>query len=316
MSKKKKIAIEYRYYNMPPNEPVLALIGDGWKRKYGDGIDFLHFHNILEIGYCHSGSGELDYDVMENELLRRTYSGGEVSVIPGSIPHTTNSAEKSICFWEFVFVDVENFLDEYIEKEPVQAEKLIERINARPLLIGKDENPAMHNTIKEILRAQSEKKPYYSEVTKGLVFTLLMLIAQANRDYSKQNEENSSVSRQIRSALIYVDKNYALQLQVRDLADACHMSETHFRRLFGQSMNMSPVEYINMIRVQKACELLNKTNYSMETVAEKTGFQTVSTLNRNFNRIVGNSPYQWKLHFRNYEKKTKEFRISAHKGWE
>lgn len=316
MSKKKKIAIEYRYYNMPPNEPVLALIGDGWKRKYGDGIDFLHFHNILEIGYCHSGSGELDYDVMENELLRRTYSGGEVSVILGSIPHTTNSAEKSICFWEFVFVDVENFLDEYIEKEPVQAEKLIERINARPLLIGKDENPAMHNTIKEILRAQSEKKPYYSEVTKGLVFTLLMLIAQANRDYSKQNEENSSVSRQIRSALIYVDKNYALQLQVRDLADACHMSETHFRRLFGQSMNMSPVEYINMIRVQKACELLNKTNYSMETVAEKTGFQTVSTLNRNFNRIVGNSPYQWKLHFRNYEKKTKEFRISAHKGWE
>lgn len=316
MAKQKKVNIEYRYYDMPPNEPVLALLGDGWKRKYGEGIEFLHFHNILEIGYCNYGRGELSYDMMENQLLSVPYTGGEVSIIPRSIPHTTNSAPGSVCFWEYLFVDVSNFLSEYEEKNPMQAEKIIERINARPLLIPTGENAALTEVVKGIIRAQTEKQPYYTEVTNGLIFSMLMLIAQANRDYAKQNVENSTVSRQIRSALVYVDKNYAKDLQVKDLSDACHMSETHFRRLFGQSMNMSPIEYINLVRVQKACELLNKTNYSMETVAEKTGFQTVSTFNRNFNRVVGSSPYHWKTHYRNYEKKTQEFKISAHKGWE
>lgn len=314
--KSEKVKMEYRYYDMPPNEPVLALLGDGWKRRYGEGIEFLHFHNILEIGYCNYGRGELTYDMMEDRLLSVSYTGGEVSIIPRSVPHTTNSAPGSVCFWEYLFVDVGNFLSWYEEKNPMQAEKIIERINARPLLIPKGTHAALTEIVKEIIRAQTEKQPYYTEVTDGLVFSLLMLIAQANRDYAKQNVENSTVSRQIRSALVYVEKNYAKDLQVKDLSDACHMSETHFRRLFGQSMNMSPVEYINLVRVQKACELLNKTNYSMETVAGKTGFQTVSTFNRNFNRVVGSSPYHWKTHYKNYEKKAQEFKISAHKGWE
>jgi len=316
MAREKKTNIEYRYYDMPQNEPVLALLGNGWKRKYGDGIEFLHFHNILEIGYCHYGRGELAYDIMEEELLHKNYIGGEVSVIPRSIPHTTNSEPESICFWEYLFVDVENFLSEYVEKNLMRAEKIIERINARPILLGRTENEALTDVVKGIIRAQTEKQPYYMEVTNGLVFSMLMLIAQENREFSKQKEENSVGSRQIRSAIVYVNKNFANELQVKALADACHMSETHFRRLFGQGMNMSPIEYINLVRVQKACELLNKTNYSMETIAEKTGFQTVSTLNRNFNRIVGSSPYYWKTHFKNYEKKTQEFKISAHKGWE
>ncbi|HOO28783.1 MAG TPA: AraC family transcriptional regulator, partial [Lachnospiraceae bacterium] len=193
MVKKKKTSMEYRYYDMPPDEPVLALLGDGWKRKYGEGIKFLHFHNILEIGYCHYGRGELTYDVMEDELLCRKYAGGEVSVIPRSIPHTTNSAPGSVCYWEYLFVDVTNFLGEYTEKNPIQAEKVIERINARPLLIKEEEHTLLTDAVKGILRVQKEKQPYYMEITNGLVFTMLMLIAQANRAYSKQNEESSSV---------------------------------------------------------------------------------------------------------------------------
>ena len=36
------------------------------------------------------------------------------------------------------------------------------------------------------------------------------------------------------------------------------MSETHFRRLFESYINMPPMEYLNLIRVQKACELMEK----------------------------------------------------------
>ena len=51
MSKKKKPKMEYRYYEIPAGSPVLALLGEKWIQNYGRNIDYLHFHNHLEIGY-------------------------------------------------------------------------------------------------------------------------------------------------------------------------------------------------------------------------------------------------------------------------
>ena len=49
MGKGKKSKIEFRYYKLPMGVPVLALLGDEWIQTYGDGIDYLHFHNCMEI---------------------------------------------------------------------------------------------------------------------------------------------------------------------------------------------------------------------------------------------------------------------------
>lgn len=316
MAKKNRLAVEYRYYDMSPTEPVLALIGDGWRRPYGDGIPYLHFHNILEIGYCYDGTGSLVYDVMEDEYVTKSYCGGEVSIIPTNVPHTTNSTKGTLSYWEFLFIDVDNFLSEMREKNPLMVQKVIERINSRPLLFSAGEKDDIRAVVRGIFETERECAPYYHEVTKGLTLSLLMMIARENREYSKNNSDTGNFSRQLNDAIEYVRNNYMRDLAVNELASACMMSETHFRRQFTQNMNMTPLEYINLIRVQKACELMNKTNYSMETIAAKTGFQTVSTMNRNFNKIVGSSPYHWKKYRKTYEKEAQRFKISAQKGWE
>lgn len=93
------------------------------------------------------------------------------------------------------------------------------------------------------------------------------------------------------------------------------MSESHFRRVFEESMDMKPVDYINLIRIQCACELLKKTEKSMEEVAVASGFSSISSFNRNFKKILNISPYQWKRSAENYESKLLYCRISAQKGW-
>ena len=104
-------------------------------------------------------------------------------------------------------------------------------------------------------------------------------------------------------------------IRVEELAQECHMSETHFRRLFESCMNMFPVDYINLVRIQKACDLLKKTTDSMDIVAQKVGFTTTSTFNRNFKKFLNTSPYQWKINPENYETKLLNYNISARKGW-
>lgn len=51
MSRKKKPRMEYRYYEVPEKCPVLVLQGEKWLQNYGYQIDYLHFHNLMEIGF-------------------------------------------------------------------------------------------------------------------------------------------------------------------------------------------------------------------------------------------------------------------------
>ena len=77
MAKKKRQMAEYRYYKMPGNAVFFALQGERWRQKYEREIDFLHFHNFLEIGFCYSGSGVMTLGEQDYE-----YHGGDFTVIP------------------------------------------------------------------------------------------------------------------------------------------------------------------------------------------------------------------------------------------
>ncbi len=114
-------------------------------------------------------------------------------------------------------------------------------------------------------------------------------------------EKRSGIG-QIAKALEYIDKNYMEHIKMKVLADSCNLSETHFRRLFAEYMNMAPLSYINLVRVQQACSLIQKTRYSMEEVAERVGYPSVSTFNRNFRKVIGTSPYQFKKSGEDYQK--------------
>ena len=75
--------MEFRYYKMPEGSPILALLGEKWLQSYGRDVDFLHFHNFLEIGYCYGGQGDM---VLGEQNLR--FKASQFTVIPKNYPHT------------------------------------------------------------------------------------------------------------------------------------------------------------------------------------------------------------------------------------
>ena len=102
--------MEFRYYQMPAGSPILALLGQKWIQHYGENIDYLHFHNYLEIGFCYEGQGRM---LLGEEEVR--FSGREFSVIPPNYPHTTDSDLGTVSRWEYLFVDVEGFLRSFLD---------------------------------------------------------------------------------------------------------------------------------------------------------------------------------------------------------
>ena len=100
MGRKQKETVELRFYEIPQGEPVLALLGEEWNRVYGHDNFYLHFHNLMEIGICRKGEGEL----IINEHTY-TYRTNSVTLIPPNIPHTTISNGMVRNSWEFLYVD-------------------------------------------------------------------------------------------------------------------------------------------------------------------------------------------------------------------
>ena len=99
------------------------------------------------------------------------------------------------------------------------------------------------------------------------------------------------------------------------MAAQCSLSEAHLRRKFKEYLNMSPNEYLTAVRIRQGCDLLNTTSCSMLEVALRVGYQSVSSFDRNFQKIVGMTPYQYKKNSKDYKGKVLEYKISARKGW-
>lgn len=307
---KKKEHIEFRYYEIPQNQPVLALLGEKWVRNYGAGVRSLHFHNHMEIGYCYGGEGAL---ALDGEAQR--YRTDMISVIPKNCLHTTNSDEGTLSRWEYIFVDVEGFLQEMYPGRPLFADDVAKRVNSRALLLTAEECPDLAGIVLAICNEMRTKKEFYTETVRGLLLSLLFGIARSSQSRAGGVRSQAVRMEQIAEAMDFVGENYGRELSIADLAAAAHMSETHFRRIFQKYMNMTPLDYVNLVRVQRACEYMKKHDVPMENVAVQCGFQTVSTFHRNFKKMLGITPYQWKIHPENYEGKLLHYKISAHKGW-
>lgn len=306
--------MEFRFYEVPQNERVLPLLGESWDREYGNDAPLLHFHNLMEIGYCIRGEG-----LMILDGVSVPYGPGMLTVLPENYPHNTISKENTRSYWEYLFFSPKDILRENYPDDRFFVEQLEKQVNEGEQHYQKGQNEELVMLVKMIMGECSHRKKYADEMIRGLLHSLVLAIAR--RDGAKEQfaGAESLGSRcgiyRISAALEYISNRYMEDIKLQTLARCCNLSETHFRRLFVEYMNMTPIEYINLVRIQQAQELIRRKQWSMEEIAERVGYTAVSTFNRNFKKIIGTSPYQYKLSRDNYQGKQLHAKVLAKKGW-
>ena len=244
------------------------------------------------------------------------FKGREITVIPPNYPHTTNSDPGNVSQWEYLFIDVEGFARKFLDN-PVKAEKMIQRIYSKALFLQEEENRSIAAKILKIMDIMRNGEEFYLEEAKGILAALLAEIARDNRNEEEEKvaEEKGKVTNMVTRSLDYISDHYMEDIKVEDLARCCHISETHFRRVFTSYMKISPLEYINTVRIQTACEFLQKTDEPIADIAHKCGFTTNSTFNRNFKQMMGVTPNEWRKRPENYEQQLLNFDIHSEEGW-
>ncbi len=96
-------------------------------------------------------------------------------------------------------------------------------------------------------------------------------------------------------ALDYVTENYCNpDFNIAKLSEFAGISQIHLRRLFKNELKMSPVKYVNYLRIEKAKALLANTNCSIREISLLTGIQDSYYFSRLFKKEIGIPPREYR----------------------
>ncbi|MFS8122055.1 AraC family transcriptional regulator [Rhizobium sp. BR 250] len=98
------------------------------------------------------------------------------------------------------------------------------------------------------------------------------------------------VDRLMETQALYRDENLNLSRLARRLGLPSRQISGAINRLLG--VNVS--QYVNQLRIREACRLLEETEQSVTAIMLSAGFQTKSNFNREFRRVTGMSPVDWR----------------------
>ncbi|MFI8992304.1 GlxA family transcriptional regulator [Streptomyces antimycoticus] len=104
-------------------------------------------------------------------------------------------------------------------------------------------------------------------------------------------------SNSLQSTIGWMQENLASPLDLHTIAEHAAMSVRSLNRQFRQQVGTTPQQLLLQMRVDRARQLLETTELTMDRVAEQSGFGSHATLRHHFSRLVGTSPHAYRCAF-------------------
>jgi AraC-like DNA-binding protein len=109
-----------------------------------------------------------------------------------------------------------------------------------------------------------------------------------------QQAEPSDDQRVLRQLRDFVDQRLAYDLGVDDLAKHCDLSKFQLLRLMKKELTQTPQQFVIFRRIERAKNLLRRSETSLADIAFLTGFSSQSHLSNTFKQLVGVTPKSYR----------------------
>lgn len=134
---------------------------------------------------------------------------------------------------------------------------------------------------------------------KAILFEYLAKVIEwekqlpTSQKQSLKNQSNKSDSR-IHDAIIYIYNNMSSAITVSDLAQVCHLTTSHFTKLFKAETSQSPKDYIRNVKINHAKSLMCSTDKQINQIARAVGISDPFYFARAFKQITSLTPSEYK----------------------
>ena len=98
----------------------------------------------------------------------------------------------------------------------------------------------------------------------------------------------------LQKILFYCEENFRSNITLEQVANDLNLSKYHISHLLNEKLNLTFVEYMNIIKINYACNLLESTDLSVLDISEASGFGSLRTFNRVFQSQKNTTPVKYR----------------------
>lgn len=252
----------------------------------------LHWHKETEIIYFQTGTFIFVHNMEEYRIIAPALAIVEAGDFH-SILLEEGQKESAIVF-DLLMLYFEHF-------DEIQArimKPLIEKKLQFPSFIFPyhdiwDQVISVYN--KTLVEAQKKSLGSYIKI-KAYLLELIAIIYENNYMINRETIEVLIPYKveNIKKVLLFIQDNYQKKLTVSQLADLLGMNNQYFCRYFKKITGKTLFEYINKLRIDKATELLLKTNIKILNIALECGYENLAYFNKQFKTLKQMTPQEFR----------------------
>lgn len=257
-----------------------------------------HWHTQME--FCYVTQGQLEICNPEENF---TLSQGDIYIAPPDQVHGLRVQVDGSCYWTVVFspelitVPENHFFHTGfigpLREERLQIPKVI-----RQNTPGYD---TMLSHLESLLAAEETAPDYKATVyICALSFCLSLMnlcsvLPQGTTGQHSGTKGNDTIAQCAR----FISSHYSENITLAQLSELVHLHPNYLCRLFKQHCGQTIFEYLNAVRISFAGQFIRNTNESIDRIAEKCGFHSMSYFNKKFKEHTGITPHAYSKLYKN-----------------
>lgn len=262
--KNKRLADVFRFISFHPGE------------TYGP-----HRHLRIEINYVKKGNCILHLD---RESI--SFREGETMIITSSINHSFEAGIEGTTLMQLEFLP-----EIFAQFDPQAKGKFTDfasvmLFSEENRLIKIVNNIRIMQVVQRIVNELKQKGQYYHYLVVMYYAELLILIYR----YMDETYLPICSNESLKKAISFIRLNYPSDITVTEVARQAGVGERHLRNLFSRHLDLSPLDYLNQIRINKSIELLRNTELSVKEICFQCGFKSPQYFSRVFKQQTGITP--------------------------
>ncbi len=233
-----------------------------------------HMHSYLELFYFESGSGF--FVCGQQKIPLRTHT---LLIVNAAVTHRQFSDDltEPLIYYNLAIDDI--LLGDMNKNELTQPDFAYRYM----------EGPqnSVYQNILQLLTALKQQSSFYFLRAKGLLYTIFADVCTALITPKQGENEDICV---LRDTKRYIQNNHFRDLKLEELAKQACMSSTSLQHKFMAKYQISPIQYLILVRIENAKLLLIKSGDSISDIAAKVGFNSSSYFSEVFKKHTGLTP--------------------------
>lgn len=249
-----------------------------WKNIY-------HTHHFTELFYVIEGKG--NFLLKDNPHF--SISRGDLIIIPPHMEHTEQSIPGTPLKYYVLGIDGVVLQSQNQHHSPhlrcsFSSSDFIESLFDQMLL-------EMHS------------QAYGADIICQKLLEILLVKIVRSQHLQPVPAAAKRMSKECAKIKEYLDTSYAEHITLDSLTDLTHINKYYMAHSFTKYTGLSPIQYLNEVRLKTACGLLEKTDFSISDISSTTGFSSPSYFTQSFRKKYGITPIQYRRQHEEAEQK-------------